>query len=260
MRTIVKMLAFVVGIILFTGCTYVQRGAAIGAGAGAAVGGFWAPQVGTLTAAQGAMIGAAGGGLVGALVGDGLENMSRQDLENEIANLKRQLAEKDRMLGEKDKKISDQDKMISDQQAEIDRLKKRIAELEARTGETRTREVLAEYTLEGSVLFKSGSAELTKLGQETLDKLADDLKKDYPGRKVNVEGHTDNVPIKSSQWKSNWELGAGRALAVLHYLKAKGIEEEKFTATTYSEFTPKADNGTKEGRSENRRVVIVVVK
>jgi chemotaxis protein MotB len=77
---------------------------------------------------------------------------------------------------------------------------------------------------------------------------------------VGIEGHTDNIPIARSGWKSNWELSSARALAVLHYLeKEEKISPERLSAIGYGEFQPVASNDTKDGRQANRRVEIVIM-
>jgi chemotaxis protein MotB len=77
---------------------------------------------------------------------------------------------------------------------------------------------------------------------------------------VGIEGHTDNVPIKVSGWKSNWELSSARAMSVLHYLvDRKGIAGNRVAAIGYGEFRSVASNDSKEGRRQNRRVEIVIL-
>ena len=77
---------------------------------------------------------------------------------------------------------------------------------------------------------------------------------------VGIEGHTDNVPIKYSGWKSNWELSSARAMSVLHYLiDDHGINPPRLSATGYGEYHPVETNDTAEGRQKNRRVEIVIL-
>ncbi|PIQ87934.1 MAG: hypothetical protein COV73_01520 [Candidatus Omnitrophica bacterium CG11_big_fil_rev_8_21_14_0_20_43_6] len=75
-----------------------------------------------------------------------------------------------------------------------------------------------------------------------------------------MEGHTDNVPISKSGWKSNWELSTARALSVLHYLAGEqGVSPERLSAIGYGEYRPLASNETADGRKQNRRVEIVIL-
>ena len=108
------------------------------------------------------------------------------------------------------------------------------------------------------ILFPSGGALLSGGARETLDavgRLLSELKKND----VVIEGHTDNVQIKSGEYSTNWELSAARASAVLDYIAAKRyLPEERMVAAAYGEHRPVADNSTREGRALNRRIEIVV--
>jgi chemotaxis protein MotB len=77
---------------------------------------------------------------------------------------------------------------------------------------------------------------------------------------VRVEGHTDNVPIHTAQFASNWELSASRAAAVVRLLNAQGVVSSRLSAVGYAETKPLQSNGTPEGRKRNRRVEIVLVR
>lgn len=110
------------------------------------------------------------------------------------------------------------------------------------------------------VLFDSGKAKIKPEAYAVLDKVARVLQENVPQLNVGIEGHTDNIPIKYSSWKSNWELSSARALSVLHYLTdKKGISPERLSAVGYGEYHPVASNDTKAGRRENRRVEIVIL-
>jgi len=113
-------------------------------------------------------------------------------------------------------------------------------------------------TFISEVLFDSGKDVLKEKSKDTLNKVVDVLQTEIPGMDIRIEGHTDNVPIKYSKWKTNWELSSHRALSVLHYLESKGIAPERLSATGYGEFRPVASNDTAEGRQKNRRVEIVI--
>jgi len=115
-------------------------------------------------------------------------------------------------------------------------------------------------TVVGDVLFDSGKAKVRPDSHHILNKVADVLKENVPQLNVGIEGHTDNIPIKHSGWKSNWELATARALSVLHYLvEEKSISPERVSAIGYGEFRPVASNNTKESRQLNRRVEIVIL-
>jgi chemotaxis protein MotB len=115
-------------------------------------------------------------------------------------------------------------------------------------------------TVLGDVLFDSGKAKIRPESYHILDKVATVLKENVPQLNVGIEGHTDNLPIKFSGWKSNWELSTARALSVLHYLvEDKNISPERVSAIGYGEYRPVASNSTKEDRQLNRRVEIVIL-
>jgi flagellar motor protein MotB len=116
-------------------------------------------------------------------------------------------------------------------------------------------------TLDQSVLFSSGSAEVTRKGQDTLKKMAAVIRSEYGNRKIRVEGHTDSTPIKKtkSRWASNWELSSTRACAVLRgLLKENAVKSTQISAIGFADQRPVGNNQTKEGRRMNRRVEIIV--
>ncbi len=112
------------------------------------------------------------------------------------------------------------------------------------------------------ILFPSGSAEISKEGKKVLDKVIDILK-DVKDKRIQVEGHTDNVRIVSSlkkKFPTNWELSTTRATEVVRYLQESGeIEPKVLSATGYSEYQPVASNDTTEGKQKNRRIEIVLL-
>lgn len=109
------------------------------------------------------------------------------------------------------------------------------------------------------ILFDSGKAELKPSSLKTLDKVAEILTREVKKNRVYVEGHTDNVPIRHSGWRSNWELSTARATEVIHYfVDIKRLEPRRLAATGYGEFHPVAGNNTEKGRLKNRRVEMVI--
>ena len=115
-------------------------------------------------------------------------------------------------------------------------------------------------TFVADILFDSGKAEIKRNALPILDKVAKVLQENVPELNVGIEGHTDNVPIKVSGWKSNWELSTSRALSVLHYMVDKqGLTPARLSAIGYGENWPVATNSTSEGRRLNRRVEIVIL-
>ena len=114
----------------------------------------------------------------------------------------------------------------------------------------------AQLEIQDKVLFKSSEADLTAAGETLLKRLIP-LLKPAVGL-ILIEGHTDNIPIKTAQFPSNWELGSSRAASVLHFLVSQQLDSSHLRAITYADTMPIADNSTAEGREKNRRVNILV--
>lgn len=112
--------------------------------------------------------------------------------------------------------------------------------------------------LPDNVLFQSGSAMLNQSGTAALRQIAGVLAQ-FEDRRFQVEGHTDDRPINSARFPSNWELSAARALAVVHLLADAGVPSRNLSAAGFGEYQPRADNGTPEGRQLNRRIEIVML-
>lgn len=113
-------------------------------------------------------------------------------------------------------------------------------------------------SLSDKLLFKSGDANVEVKGKDALKKLADVLNKN-PDVSIAIEGHTDNVPIKTAVYKDNWDLSTARATNVVRLLSNEyGMDAHRLTAAGKGEFFPVADNSTPEGKAKNRRTEIVL--
>ncbi len=109
------------------------------------------------------------------------------------------------------------------------------------------------------ILFSSGNSNLTLESRIVLTGLANILR-ELP-YDIRVEGHTDNVPINSSLYPSNWHLSVNRALNTAYYLiNEEKLPPDKVSIVGYSEYKPIASNNTNEGRASNRRVDIIIIK
>ncbi len=113
--------------------------------------------------------------------------------------------------------------------------------------------------IRGAVLFESGAAILNTGSKPILDQIVR-LIHDYSEYNVNIKGYTDNVPIETKEFPSNWELSSIRATKVLKYLIRNGIDPMRLTATGYGELLPLVANDSSENRSINRRVEFVLEK
>jgi chemotaxis protein MotB len=117
---------------------------------------------------------------------------------------------------------------------------------------------LVHVSISDKLLFQSGSSKINTRAQEVLGKIAAVIN-DHNDLDVVVEGHTDDVPITNSCVADNWDLSVKRATAVVRYLeKSHYVDPARMTAAGRSEYAPKADNTTSEGRSLNRRTEIVI--
>jgi chemotaxis protein MotB len=123
------------------------------------------------------------------------------------------------------------------------------------TVETRAEGVLLD--IKDSALFASGTAQPAPQANEIVSQIALILAKN--DNRIVVEGHTDSVPIHTAQFPSNWELSSARAAAIVRALQEQGINANRMTASGLAETRPKSSNETTQGRSENRRVSLLVL-
>jgi len=170
----------------------------------------------------------------------------RQDIEklnklkSEYARLQDELSELERAKAELESRLRQE---ISDKEVSVDLMDRGLV-----------------ITFVAEVLFDSGKAKLRNEALARLGKVAEVLQTTVRDLNVGIEGHTDNIPIKYSGWKSNWELSGARAMSVLHYLiDDQGLTPERLSATGYGEYRPIMPNDTAEGRQKNRRVEIVIL-
>ena len=120
----------------------------------------------------------------------------------------------------------------------------------------RGNELWVEIELNSSLLFGSGDAMPSDMAFTIIDKVAAILKPfDNP---IHVEGFTDNQPIRTSQYPTNWELSSARSASIVRMLAMQGVSPARMASVGYGEFQPVANNATQEGRAKNRRVVLVV--
>lgn len=113
-------------------------------------------------------------------------------------------------------------------------------------------------SIHDTLLFDSGSDVITPKAREILDKVSAVLAP--TPNFIRVEGHTDNLPIHTSEFPSNWELSVLRATNVVEILASSGISPDRLSATGYGEYRPVASNATEAGRAQNRRVDLTVLR
>ncbi len=114
-----------------------------------------------------------------------------------------------------------------------------------------------EVEMRSKMLFESGSARLSRDAVAALRNVTAIIGR-LPNQ-IQVEGHTDDVPIQTIAFPSNWELSAARAASVVHLFTRLGVDATRMSAVAYGEYQPVGDNGSEEGRQKNRRVAIVIL-
>jgi chemotaxis protein MotB len=132
-------------------------------------------------------------------------------------------------------------------------------ESELRSGELEIEELRGSLQVRAldQILFESGSVEIKPRGREVLAKIATQLGK-VSDRRVRVEGHTDDVPIATARFPSNWELSVARAATVARFLAEHGVAAKQLEASGFGQFQPIASNKLPKGRARNRRIEIVL--
>lgn len=222
------------------------------------------------------------------------KRMEAQNLKSELKILEAEYASvkvNNRRLQQKisevsDKALSQREKMDAALQAkllELERKEKIIDDLQANVAQReqamkdilgKIEQAIAQYSsddlsvemkegkvyiaLSNALLFKSGSAAVDPKGKEALGALAGVLSKN-PDISILVEGHTDNVPIRSASFKDNWDLSVIRATSVVRLLTEEyQLSPSQVSAAGKGEFAPKSDNDTREGKAINRRIEIII--
>jgi len=119
-------------------------------------------------------------------------------------------------------------------------------------------ELWLQIELKDSILFSSGGVETSVQAQTIFTEIAEILK-NYENP-IQIEGFTDNVPIRNGRYPTNWELSSARATEIVKFLATKGVAPERLAAVGYGEFQPLVSNDTEMGRAQNRRVAVMVAK
>jgi len=213
-----------------------------------------------------------------------LSSSENQELREDLQLKSDQLIAKENELNNKEKTLSDQQKSIDQLTGDLDARSKRVKELEDilnRQEQTVTDlkntidKALAGFSssdltverkngkvyvsLSEKLLFASGSTVVDPKGKDALKKLADVLKANGD-ISIEIEGHTDNVPMKSANFpKDNWDLSVLRATSIVKILTTEnGLDAKRVIAEGRGEFFPVADNSTTEGKAKNRRTEIIL--
>ncbi|ADL34109.1 flagellar motor protein MotB [Butyrivibrio proteoclasticus B316] len=202
----------------------------------------------------------------GALIGDGVSQLT--ELSSYITSMGLAQAGDDAdeerdAVGEMDQK----ELMEAAEEEQLEASQKLAEKIQAELEEGDIEDVVSlnytsqfvQLTIQGSILFDSGKVEIKSDAIPVIDKVGQILES-YAGGTVDIEGHTDNVPMSSGgKYANNDELSSGRALAVFNYLvENTTLDPANLIHTGRGEYDPIADNSTDEGRSRNRRVEIKI--
>jgi chemotaxis protein MotB len=181
-------------------------------------------------------------------------------LQQENAILRGQIAE---IARQRDIAMAEKEKAISGLKSTYDNLVKELNK-EIKTGQiviTQLKDKLS-LTMVEKVLFDSGSADIKKDGKKVLDRVGEILKQ-VTDKQINIEGHTDNVPISprlQQKFPTNWELSTARATTVVRYLQEKaGLDPRLLNAGGFAAYRPVEPNDTEERKAKNRRIEIVLI-
>lgn len=189
------------------------------------------------------------------------ESIIALDFSN-IKSAEEEAEQREKYIEAAEDMVVNADKRIKDKV--IDEAKNKIRDTISEKGISDKVQVVEEkdfllIRLDSEVFFDSGSADIRSEGLNTLKAIAESLK--GLENEIMVSGHTDNVPMNSGKYKSNWELSTARATNVVKYfIDVEKLNPALFTATGNGEFRPTGDNNTPEGRQKNRRIEIKILK
>jgi len=198
---------------------------------------------------------------------------ARKDLETKLAEAQKRSDELNKLLQGTAADKEKLDKLLQSSNAQLEDLAKQKAAAEARAAtykaltdrlrsmidsgklSVRIRKGRMLISLPNDVLFDSGSAVLKRAGQDAIAQVAQALAA-FSDRQFLVAGHTDDRPIRSARFPSNWELSTERAVVVTRFLISKGMKPDSLGAVGYGEFDPAVANDSEEHRRQNRRIEI----
>jgi len=191
-----------------------------------------------------------------------LFNLSMKQKSDELKLRSTELAGKEKLLAERETTLNELQKEIARRDSITKRLNSilRDALLSFKSDElsVEVKNGKVYVSLSDKLLFKSGSAAIEDKGIQAIKVLADVLTKNSD-IDILVEGHTDNIPIKTAIYKDNWDLSVARSLSIVRILTDEyKIPPTRLTASGKGEFSPKVSNATPEGRASNRRTEIIL--
>ena len=200
-------------------------------------------------------------------------NLTIKDLNNNIILLNNELQEVQKALEQTDKDIKEKNVEISNLGSKLNEaLKEKVGELEGYRSEFfgKLKEIIGEekeinivgdrFVLQSEVFFQSGSAKIGNEGVQKVEEITEiliSITNKIPKNinwLIQVEGHTDNIPISTKQYPSNWELSTARAIAVAKIMMKNGVSSDKINVAGYGEYKPLLENNNSTNREKNRRI------
>jgi chemotaxis protein MotB len=180
-------------------------------------------------------------------------------LEQQKTSLEQQQAESRKQIDALEQEKAKLATASQQDKSQYDALVRNLTE-EVKRGELQVRQYKDMLTVDVAeqMFFDSGRADLKDTGKAVLKKVSEALK-GYEDKVIRVVGHTDNVPIKTKVFPSNWELSVARATTVVRYLQETGIPPDRMIASGRAEYQPVAENDTPDGRKKNRRIEITLI-
>jgi chemotaxis protein MotB len=216
-------------------------------------------------------------------VSSGKHKAMVSELESQLASERAANEENQKNMQALEGKLLSTTKDRGQLQASLEEMRKAMEEMKARQAEQKKRlQEFADLTkrfkkltdagtlsvkivdgkmvvsLGSDVMFPAGSSRLSKEGLSAVKEVATQLAS-IPGKKFQVEGHTDNMPISTPVFPSNWELASARSLSVVKMMIENGMPADRVSAASFADTYPVQSNDSAEGRAANRRVAIVVV-
>jgi chemotaxis protein MotB len=180
-------------------------------------------------------------------------------LEQQKTSLEQQQAESRKQIDALEQQKAQIAAASQQDKSQYDALVRNLTD-EVKKGELQVRQYKDMLTVDVAeqLFFDSGRADLKDTGKAVLKKVGEAVK-GYEDKVIRVVGHTDNVPIKTKVFPSNWELSVARATTVVRFLQESGIPPERMVASGRAEYQPVAENDTPEGRKKNRRIEITLI-
>jgi len=227
---------------------------------------------------------------LGLFAGCGTDDQVHQAAMRDLQQQKHLTAERDRRIQERDQEIQALTRRLDDAESRSRNIEKALAnatksmedlaraQAQAEARAAQFRKLVVQFrkmtesgklkveirdnrmivSLGDRILFDPGKTQIKKEGADTLKQVTAILK-DVQGREFQVAGHTDNVPIRSARFRSNWDLSAARAVEVVNFMVGSGMEANRLSAAGYADQAPLGSNDTPDGRTKNRRIEITLM-